>query len=135
MPWIEDTDLEEQVKAVLEITGTNLNTAWQDLIPYALQRARGIITRALATKGYTSAQIDAWDDLTEFHRDQSVYEILVNASAEQPADQTTIDKLDRREELATVAVMIGGELAPIAGGAAISVQRLKNGCFGPHTKW
>lgn len=100
-----DEDLPQRYASVVSDANT---AAYQD------------IRRALLGRGFTVAQIDAWDDRVEFNRDLGLYWIFAG-QPNQSADDTWIEKLNRREELLTIPVLISGEVVEPGGTSAKTI--------------
>lgn len=110
MPYLTDAALESKAHDRLGLAASeDLPDRYASVVTDANTAAYQDIRRALLRRGFTQAQIDAWDDRVEFNRDIGLYWIFAG-QPNQSADDTWIEKLNRREELETVAVMIDGEV-------------------------
>lgn len=113
MPFLTDAELKGRVAGNQKTDPASLPAFWDLVIPPANAKAWGNVRRALLDRGYSQAQIDAWDDGPEFQGDLGLYWCLVDSKAAEaydPLAKPTLDKLDRRGELATVPVTNGGVL-------------------------
>lgn len=81
---------------------------WQDIVPDAQVSAYNEIVSHLVNRGFTIDQINAWDRGAEFELSLMKFWALVNGGAAQSYDDKFIKALDRRKDLDTVAVFVGG---------------------------
>ena len=113
MPFLEDNYLEEIVKDVLGKHALESASRWVSITASSNRAAQGNIRQALMARGYTLAQILAWDDVESFNEHLTVFWALVAGGATQSTDQQTIELIklmDRRAELATVTITTDGEI-------------------------
>lgn len=83
--FITDDELSEQVKSVLaRPIGDTLATHWPSIVNAANRRALTEIKNALTRRGYTTAQIQLWDDGWVFQRYLGIYFSLKTLAAMQP---------------------------------------------------
>lgn len=82
----------------------------ETIIEDSRRAANSEIYAALLGRGYSAAQIEDWDRGIEFERDLTLFWCLVKGGALSIED-ARMRALDRRKELAEVAVTVGGELA------------------------
>lgn len=92
-----------------QASSASLVSRFSGIVADSVQAAYLDITTALSERGYTAAQIEAWDRGEEFNRDIALYWSLIKAKVSRD-EYMTINKLDRREELKTITVTIGGEV-------------------------
>jgi hypothetical protein len=100
---------------------------WDTIIPAAITRAEVDFRNLLVGRGFTSAQLDQWDDRAQYSEDQSFYySITDGASQDEVAD--SVKRYDRVSMLMKVpaetplTLMIGGTLtAPGGQGGAAAV--------------
>ncbi len=120
-PWYT---LEELMQAVAdrlkESSVDGLEPYWERTCADAIQTGYGDVVRILLGKGYTMAQLDAWDDRRDFTRQQSLFWLMTESSLGSGYDDKEIDKLDRRKELTeAVTIQINGEaVAPASTSGA-----------------
>lgn len=106
--YITDTALEQALAAHLKIASVDdLPESSVVLLAECNLAGYGEIQSRLINRGFTQAQIDGWDRRVEFNRDISLFWLLVHA-ANLTADDLWVNKLDRRAELDTVALTVGG---------------------------
>jgi hypothetical protein len=95
-----------------KITATGV---WEKTIVDSIDAAYQDIVGALTERGYTSSQIAAWDRAEEYNRDLGLFWCLVKGAGLHGNDPTFINKLDRRKELESVAILIDGVMVTAAG--------------------
>lgn len=136
--FVTDVQLKDAVKALLKrLNAERLVAYWNDLVPAANQFAFNEIQRALTSRGFTAAAIAAWDHGAEFQRDLALWKCGVDGSAHfKDNEGELLAHLDRREELLTVPVLVGGELAT-EGGETVSSGRMQRNddTFSLDTTW
>jgi hypothetical protein len=107
--FISDDELLVSLAASLKTDPAQLSAAgWDSIVAESNNSAYQDIVGALSDRGYSAAQIAAWDRRTEYERDIGLFWCLTKGAGLHGNDPTFIFKLDRRAELATVAVLIGG---------------------------
>jgi hypothetical protein len=96
----------------LKLAGGSADLAdfWTNIISDSLNSAYLDIVSALMARGYTKAQVDAWDRGSEFETDIGLYWCLVKGAGLHGYDSTYIKLLDRRKELETVLLLDGSSL-------------------------
>lgn len=110
-PWISDADLKSALADMLGKTSASLVGKWTDIVTAANVAAANDIAQRLLARGYSAAQIDAWDYRAVFNRDIGLFWALVKGGGLADYSDVGINKLDRRKELDTLAVLIGGAVA------------------------
>ncbi len=110
-PWIPDDKVVEAVTAILMRGGTTVATQqYAEICSEANRLAVADLTRILAIKGYSAAQINSWDDRGRYALDQSIFWALTRATGLGDYTNTNIKQYDRRGELEKApAILIGGE--------------------------
>lgn len=117
MPWITDAALKAKLLDVLQKAEVDTSGAWDTIITDANLAAEWDIKQALSARGYTASQIAAWDGAAVYNTDLALFWALVKGGATKSYQPVFIEKLDRREELKTVTVTIGGvRVAPKESG-------------------
>lgn len=107
--FASDQDVENLVAAELHKLGfPALPQLWTPLAQRAHQRAYQEIYMALVRRGWTPAQIAAWDLGPAFELSLSCFWALVMGGMQHKADPTFIRTLDVRKALETVEVSNGG---------------------------
>lgn len=128
MPFLTDDEVLGKIQARLinaDAGEISMTGGWPSIARDANQKAQNEIFGRLAGRGYTPAQIAAWDRAGEFNGDLALFWAFTEGGiGKQYDDYEAIDKLDRSKELAAVDVLIGGRLVlPGAGpkaGASIA---------------
>lgn len=108
-PWITNDALTQLVASTIKKAVVDLAPYWAEFVADSNTDAVADINSILQGKGFTPAQIDAWDNRVTYNRDIALYLALVKGGAMAEYDQTTIDKLDRRKMLTEAGgIMING---------------------------
>ncbi len=112
MAYVTDTDVQTTLAAMLKRADLNsIEGYWTALITQCNAAGYNEVRGALLNRGFTLAQIDAWDRREEFNRDLALWWVGVKGEAYfSDAEKQMLAKLDRREELETVAVVASGAL-------------------------
>lgn len=111
--FITDAVLKTFVAGVLKKPEDDLNntTYWNGTITIANQSATDEIKGRLAARGFTTAQIAAWDRVEEFNKWIGAYNALVAGGALESYDDRYVERFKRwLDELDTVAVLNNGTL-------------------------
>jgi hypothetical protein len=104
MSFVTDSQLKTRIAAQLKQDSSSLPTYWDTIITDARNSAYREIQAALLQRGYTAAQIAAWDRGAEFEIDIGLFWALVKGAGMKGEDIKFIQLLDRRKELAVVDV-------------------------------
>lgn len=113
--YITDAELKTALAPVLRKASVHdLNPLWDGIVPDANEAAYNEIIGRLTNRGYSVAQIDQWARRYEFNRDIGLFWCLVKGAGLDGYDDKWIDRLDRREELDEVTIVIDDEVADIA---------------------
>src|SRR5262249_43171562 len=107
---LADSDVKALVAAALKTTVDQLEPFWDAAITRGNVAAYNLIRAALVTRGFTPAQIDAWDSIDDYRADLALWSIFTKYAVLEEYDQRSIDALDRREELKTVELITAGKL-------------------------
>lgn len=109
MAQISDTDLKQALADALGVADVSgLAPKWSRIVADANRDAWRAIQRALGARGYSLTDIDAWDDSAEFNRDIGLFWCLTRGGGLNDFDDRNVNKLDRRKELETCQVVVGG---------------------------
>lgn len=120
MAFITDAQLKTQLAAALKLASSaSLPVGWDDIIAKSNLAAYQTIVAKLSGRGYTAAQIAGWDQGAEFNTDIGLFWCLVKGAGLHGNDPTFINKLDRRAELDTCDVMVGGVLQSPGSGLQV----------------
>jgi hypothetical protein len=110
MSALSDNDVAAMVAAVFKVATASLpsyyTTATTGLVPRGHTAGYQTVVGALLERGFTKAQVDAWDRLAEFEGDLSLWYILSDAGSYRQVAQKTLDRLDRRKELESVVLFV-----------------------------
>src|SRR5436189_228358 len=116
-PWFTNDQLKTLVAKVLRKQVADLADYWDEFVADSNTDAVADINEILQGKGYTAAQIDAWDYRVTYNRDIALYHALVKGGALADYDQTTVDKLDRRKLLTESSGIMINNAMVLPGGA------------------
>lgn len=123
MAWPTDAEVQAAVlgiltKGVSGDAGLTIPTGLAGIVSDSNRAGQADLTRILALKGYTPAQIASWDDRYAYGIDQATYWALVRSGGMAAFEDKFAERLDRREELQNAtAILIGGApVAPPTGG-------------------
>lgn len=130
-PWITNAKLRILFADAIKVEHTALPERYIEIVSDANTAAAADITSALTGRGYTSSQIDEWDRRVEFNKHLGLFWCFISGNVSSTYSDVMINKLDRRKELQTVQITIGGEIATpgastsdpdgeINGGAVVS---------------
>jgi hypothetical protein len=104
-----DADVKTLLASTLKLANeASLPPYWDQIIYLAHIQALEDIQDRLVTRGFSLAQIQAFDRLAEFERDIALYHALVKGAALEQYDSTYVRMMDRRTELATVMLTCNG---------------------------
>lgn len=101
-PYITNDQLQASVLAVLHTDPSNpsLGSEWSTIIANANLSGCNDVREALLGKGFTIAQIEAWDQLGVYCLDQGTYWALLRAGvSNEQISEAKLKSFDRREEL------------------------------------
>lgn len=136
-PWITPLDLTTTLEQGLKVGTGALESYWVGIIARCVERGYVDIKNYLMGKGYTLAQLDAWDDRTIYTRDQSLFYAYIEGGGPEDQSERDIKRLDRLTLLMksedAIALSIGGVMVRPDGtgsGAAINAGVLAVGNMG-----
>lgn len=110
-PFITTADLKQAVADSIHKDITKLHPLWDRLCADCVEAGYADIKNRLLIKGFTIAQVDAWDDGYRYNLDQSLFWALTRGAAFGENSDRDIAKLDHRKELESpflVAIAVGG---------------------------
>jgi hypothetical protein len=135
-PWVTLEALSTALAADLHTPAAELPASWANVLPRALDRGYYQVRDALLARGYTAAQVDAWDRRAEFNLEQSLFWALTfGANLIDGFDPRAIEPRDGTKLLATLTVTANGvPLFPAAGengagGLSVAGGRLDEGYY------
>jgi len=107
--FITDTELTVIVADRLKMSTNQLPPYYTStILPRASTAAWQEIQGRLLARGFTLAQIEAWDRGAEFQGDLGTWYAIVSSGFYAGFDKETLKLMDRREELDTVQVFTDG---------------------------
>lgn len=122
MAWITDNALADAVAARLQTTRANQESVsphWTTIIGQANTEAYQTIRTVLLDRGYSVANIDAWDRRVEWNTKLGVCIALENGAAGRDYPMEAIDRICKcREDLLTVAVVVDDVVVDPEGGSS-----------------
>ena len=99
--YVQDSVLLQDVANSLGLnSAADLPARWADIVKDANQMAVADITNILTNKGYTQAQVDAFDDRASVNRKLGLWYALTLGNPLGNYPDKLLDKLDPREFLA-----------------------------------
>lgn len=117
--YVTDDELKDQVAAVLAKAGrVDLVGSYDTLISTGNLAAYRIICDTLLTRGFTQAQIDAWDSRVIFNRMLGIYWTLISGPGLLDA-KDILEPYNWEERLKTVQVSASGIVTTPAGAADV----------------
>lgn len=115
MPYITDATLKAAVAGSLGVDGpTALPAHWDKIVPWANRDAYQRIRAYMMGRGYTAAQVDAWEARAEFNERLGVCTAIKRAAmrGEDVNVQAAIEECKEVvEELKTIPVVLEDALA------------------------
>lgn len=109
-PWITTEVLSQALADMLKKSVEDLADYYTRIVPAANQAAADDITYRLMARGYSLAQIDQWDQRVTFNTDLGLFWALTKAGGLGDYSDQWVNKLDRRKELDTIALFVGGSV-------------------------
>lgn len=110
--FLTNQQIKQKLADYLHVTIDQLTAAdWDSIIIDATASSKNSILENLRGRGYSLDQIFSWDAIEDYHTCIALYWCLVKgANLHAITDATMIDKLDRRLELASIAILAGGDV-------------------------
>lgn len=107
--FITPTQLLSAVASRLKVAGPgSLPDFWTDIVDQATNGSYQEIVGALLARGFSPAQIAAWDRGAEFQLSHGTYLALLNGGALEALDPRMLALLDKTAALKDVQVFTGG---------------------------
>jgi hypothetical protein len=108
-PFITPSDLLQFASDVLHKEAEDLDPSWQRLASRAVTQGWAELANIILARGYSAAQLDAWDFRANWNADQALYMLLGYGAGLSDYPTTFRDSFDHRKELAECAtIMLGG---------------------------
>jgi len=102
------TTMLAQVAAVLQQASADLDSLWTTRVTDALARAnRTILDILVGERGYTAAQVAAWDSLDDYVRQLTLFFVFSEAPGQAGLSWDQIKSWDCRNDLRKNAVLTG----------------------------
>jgi len=134
--FITDDQLKQAVADAMKQPVTSLAPAWDRIKVDANQEAYKDIVGILLNRGFTQAQIDAWDRGAAMQRLQGLYWAFVHGAGLHNFDDRWVNKYDQRANLESVAVSSGGDVSGADAGVAVSgLMNTDDDRYTIDTKW
>jgi hypothetical protein len=108
MSFLTDLQISQSVADLLKVTLANLPAYAANVVTEAHAAAFAEIQGRLLNRGYTLAQITSWDQGAFYERQISLYFIMVNVAGTGDYSDLWVKQYDRRKDLDTVLISIGG---------------------------
>lgn len=105
--FVTDAVVLGRVSDLLGVNVSNLPPKWQTLVQNSNTSAYQEILGRLITRGYTPAQINAWDRGAEFQTDLALFWTLTKGGGLANYSDVFLKALDRRKDLDTVILFVG----------------------------
>lgn len=112
-PYIVAADVKQDVADCLHKDVAKLKPLWDRITADAVIDGYTDVRNRLLIKGFTDAQVDAWDDRVRYTRDQSLFWALTKGANFGEYSDRDINKLDHRKELESpflIAISINGAM-------------------------
>ncbi len=107
--YYTDSQILQALANRLNVTSAGqLPARWNEIVSSTHSTAYREILGKLLARGFSQAQVDAWDDLATYERELSMFLALSEAGTEASYEADTLRTLDRRRDLLTVELFIGG---------------------------
>lgn len=107
--FLTDAALLNDLADTLQKPEGGLAVYWTNILSQSHSWAYGIILQSLIAKGYTVAQIAAWDYGADWERNLTLWASLRRGAALQPVDDRLLGTLDVRKDLSELqGLIIGG---------------------------
>jgi len=108
MSFLSDATLKTELAAVLKQAEGSLPALWTPIIARANAAAYGEIVRRFAARGFSLGQIAQCDHGAEYQLHLGLWWALVHGAGLSDASDRWIVRFDRRAELDTAPLLIGG---------------------------
>ena len=105
---ITTAEMATRVADFLNQESAGLPPRWASIIEDSLKSAAAEVLGAFKARGFSDAQYAAWDRSREYVIDVAMFWALTKGGALANYSDAFLRKLDRRPEMATVAVTVGG---------------------------
>lgn len=121
-----------QMATVLQETAADLDALWTTRVTDALARAnREILNILVGERGYTAAQVAAWDSLDDCVRSLTLFFVFSEAPQQAGLTWDQIKSWDCRNMLRTKAILAGSVEVEVDEGGQIGGGDLESAGFIP----
>jgi hypothetical protein len=138
MAFVTDADIKQYfADHTAQSAYGNLEPRYDRLITRANTAAYNLILTTLGSRGYTAAQIAAWDQGAEFNLDLACCYLLPSVKGGDD-DGIWRERFCRKDELAEIAVLVSGEVVdPASSQAAVSYGDMSRSddAYSRDTEW
>ena len=118
LPLVTDDSVLSSLANLLKVAVADLPDYWSAVVTESHTAAVQELYGRLLRRGFTKAQIDAWDRAAEFERDLALYWSMTRGGAYSGFNLETVRALDRRKELDYVQMFVAGKWVQPAEGAS-----------------
>lgn len=119
MSFITDSQLLTRLAGVLKVDPEELpvqSAYWLPIVSDSRKSAwNDILGQLVGVRGYSQSQVASWDRGSEIEIDLGLFWCLVKGAGLHEFNDTFIKHLDRREELKTMPITIGGVVVAPGG--------------------
>lgn len=130
-----DAVIKSDVAAALKLASvSDLPDWWDDVIERCHTAAYQEIVGAMLGRGFTKAQVDAWDRGVEFERTLALYFVFTSPQGAGNFDIQAVKLWDRREDLQTTLIYASGSwTSPGESPGTVGIGRVSDqaGVFNP----
>ncbi len=106
--FLTDAAVLQSVADLLKVDVASLPAYWTNVVAEAHAAAYNEMVGRLLDRGYTLAQITAWDQGVFYERMISLFWALTNGAGTSAFDPKFINQFDRRKDLDTVLLAVAG---------------------------
>lgn len=106
MAFLTDEQLLNDLSDLLKKEQGTLLPYWGNIVSAAHGWAYAFVVNTLAGRGFTLAQITAWDLGPHYERDLTLWKALVRGGGLEGYDDRFVKMLDVREELSKVSTLV-----------------------------
>jgi hypothetical protein len=123
--FLSDNELQAEMVGPLKAAGISdfqpggASAWWSGIISAANRRAWGTIRRKLLARGYSLAQVLAWDDGWELQRALGIYQALSEGIRSDEDQKVDLTPFDREGELDVMPISIGGVAQSVLAGQGV----------------
>jgi hypothetical protein len=105
-----DEQVKQDLADALKVDVDDLVSSWSNNVGRCHALAAGEVATILLARGYTSDQIDAWDDGAAWERQLSLWYLSSMPQGQSVFDKVAIDAYDVRKKLACITLRVSAKL-------------------------